>query len=622
MPRHHAVAFMLALAAAACHGPVHHPGEEFLEAIRFEGNHAISSGDLRNGLALHRAQKLGAAPDPYLVTVDRERVKGMYLRHGYLEVDVHSRVERHGDAAIVIYRIDEGPRANTRVVINGLPADPELPKSKVRNKLKLADGKPFDYDKYDKAKEDLLAVVEDAGYAHASLDAKVIVDRTQHEAVVTLNYSVGPKCHFGRIDINGAPEDLVDAVRARLQIKEGQQFSTAAIASSQRAIYGMKRFSTVRILPDKSDSDTVDVKVSLAESAPHEVNLGGGFGLDPMTYEVRGRAGYSVTGWPTPLTNFDVDLRPAYAFLRDGSGYEPRIRTMAKLTRIDLFHPFITGEVEGGYNYLVVEAYTSYGPRARLGLQSPLGIQQLQLRVGWQLENLDFRHISPLVDPMTEMRLGLDRTERVGEFQQAIALDLRDNPVEPRLGTYAEVRVDEGSTYALGNSNFIQVSPELRGYVPFGDDFVLAARARAGNFYGDIPVTERYYAGGATSQRGFSERRLAPTLFGYNSSGSYTSIPIGGGGLVDSSVELRAKLGHIKGMGVGGVTFLDGGDVQERLSDINLGNLHWAAGAGLRLYTIVGAVRLDVGYRLNRTGPMEPEPNSHYAFHLSIGEAY
>jgi outer membrane translocation and assembly module TamA len=51
-------------------------------------------------------------------------------------------------------------------------------------------------------------------------------------------------------------------------------------------------------------------------------------------------------------------------------------------------------------------------------------------------------------------------------------------------------------------------------------------------------------------------------------------------------------------------------------------NLHWAAGLGLRLFTIVGAVRADVGYRLNRTGYGEPDPGSHFAFHLSIGEAY
>src|SRR5207302_1682119 len=89
----HGVAFALALSIgpAACHHPVHHPGEEFLEAIKFEGNRSISADDLRDGLALHQVQEHGAAPDPYLVAVDGDRIRGMYLRHGFLEVDVHSR---------------------------------------------------------------------------------------------------------------------------------------------------------------------------------------------------------------------------------------------------------------------------------------------------------------------------------------------------------------------------------------------------------------------------------------------------------------------------------------------------------------------------------------------------
>jgi outer membrane protein assembly factor BamA len=618
----HGVATALALlgALAACHHPVHHPGEEFLEAIRFEGNHSISSDDLRDGLALHHVEEHGAAPDPYLVAVDGDRIRGQYLRKGFLEVDVHSRVERHGEAVTVIYRIDEGQRATTRVVISGLPDDKDLPWQKVRDKLPLEDGQPFLYEPYDKAKEDLLAVVENAGYAHARLDAKVVADRANHEAVVQLAYDPGPKCKFGKIDIVGAPQELSDAVRDRLAIKPGMQFSSASIAESQRAIYDMKRFSTVRIVPDKTGGDTVDVKISLSESSKHEVKLGGGFGFDPVTYEIRGRAGYTWTDiWP--LTTLDIDTRPAYAMLRDGSGYEPRIRALARLTRIDLFHPFITGDLEPGYNYLVWEAYTSYGPHLRMGLQSPIGIKELQVRVGWMLQSLDFRNLSPLVDPAEAMALGLDSTERIGELQQTVMLDLRDNPVEPHLGMYAEVRVNEGQTYFGGNQSFTEVVPELRGFVPIGPDVVIAARARAGAFYGDIPVSERFFSGGETTQRGFAERQLAPTLFGFVN-GDFRSVPIGGGGLFESNIEVRARLGTVKHMGLGGVVFLDGADVRERCSDIDFGYLHWAAGAGLRLFTVVGAVSADFGYRLDRTGPLEPEPNSHYAFHLSLGEAY
>ncbi len=616
---HGLTAFLLATGCGK--KAVHRPGEEWLETIRIEGNHAVSDKDLREGLALRRVQKKGAAPDPYLVVVDGQRIKGEYVRRGFLEVDVRSRVERHGLATIVIYTVQEGPRAKTRVMITGIPEDkPEL-RDKIRAALPLEDGEYFAYEPYDEVKEKLLAIPEDAGYAHAELNAHIVADRAKHEAIIHLDYELGPICTFGTIEINGISGELREAVRDRVSFEPGERYSASEIAETQRRLYDMRRFSTVRVLPDKSDGDVINVRISLARSARNELALGGGVGMDPATYEVRARTGYSRIGWPFPLTDFSVDLRPAYAMLRDGSGYEPRIRAMANLKRIDLFRPFITGEVEGGYNYLTVEAYTSYGPRARLGLESPVITHRLRARVGWEIERLDFRHISPLIDPALEMQLGLDGPQRVGMYEQALALDLRDDPIEPTLGAYAEVRVDEGTQYAGGALDFLRVTPELRGFVPVPRlPVVLAARVRAGRIYGDIPVTERYFSGGASSHRGFGERRLAPTLRG-EVDGSIESVPIGGAELFETSFEVRSRLTKVKGMDLGGVTFLDGGDVTEP-NMLDLGNLHWAIGVGLRLFTVVGPVRADVGYRLNRTGPGNPEPGSHFAFHLSIGEAF
>src|SRR4029077_11897806 len=120
------------------------------------------------------------------------------------------------------------------------------------------------------------------------------------------------------------------------------------------------------------------------------------------------RIGYSITGWPFPLDAFELDLRPAYAVLRDGSGYEPRVRARATVTRMALFYPFVTGQIQGGYNFITLEAYTLYGPLARLGVESPLGVDELKLRVGWELQRLDFRNLSPIVDPTSAHALGLD----------------------------------------------------------------------------------------------------------------------------------------------------------------------------------------------------------------------
>lgn len=600
---------------------VHKPGEEWLNAVEFEGNKSIADSDLRAGLALRRLQGQGTAPDPYLVVVDGQRVKGEYMRRGFFEVDVRSRVERRGDATTVFYTIQEGPRATTRVMITGLPADqPDLLR-RAREALKLEDGAYFNYEPYELAKEKMLGIIENAGYAKAELDAHVIVDRVKHEAIIHLAYDVGPKCKFGEISIVGVDEDLEGAARARLAIKTGATYSSAAIAESQRNLYDMRRFSTVRMLPDKSKGDVVDIRISLASSTHNELTLGGGFGADPVVYEVRARTGYTILAWPSPLTDTSIDLRPAYATLRDGSGYEPRIRAMGKVRRIDLFRPFVIGEIEGGYNYLTVEAYTSYGPNARLGIETPIVFKQLRVQGGWSIERLAFRNITPLLDPLQRMELGLSGPERIGQFYEALTLDLRDNPIEPRRGAYAEVRVDQGTPFAGGALTFFRVTPELRGFIPVPrSPAVVATRVRFGRIYGDVPVTERYFSGGATTQRGFGERRLAPFVRGVVGD-QVEEVPIGGASLFESNVELRSRLTTIRGMGLGGVVFLDGANVVNQ-GEAGLMDLNWAAGLGLRLFTLVGAIRLDVGYRLNRTGPGNPDAGSHYAFHLSIGEAY
>ncbi len=608
-------------AIACSHSPPpHKPGEEFLKAISFEGNEKLKQKQLVTGLALHRTQKQGRAPDPYLVQVDGDRIRGEYLRKGYLDVDVRSRVERKGDAASVTYTVEEGVRATTSIVINGIPDDPDLPMSLVRAQLPLKDGAPFDYETYDLAKQPLIAVVQNAGYAHAKLDATVYADRANHEAIIQLEFMPGPKCTFGKIEVTGVDGALREAVEDRLQFKTGDKYSTTAITATQRALYGLARFSTVQVQPDKTEGSVVAVNVAVTEGARHEVKLGGGVGIDPTAYEVRGRAGYTVAGWPFPLDTVSIDLRPAYARLRDGSGYEPRIRAMAKLERQDLLWTYSKGEIEGGYNFLTIEAYTSYGPRGRLGFSTPLWTQRIQGRLGWGIEQLDFRNISPLIDPALQLELGLKETQRIGSYQQSLVVDYRDNPIEPRLGVYGELRIVEGTKFAGGNFEYIQVVPELRGFVPVGK-VVLAARVRGGNFFGKTPATERFFSGGASNHRGFGERALSPYVEG-DVKGTFRRVPYGGTAMLETGIEARIPLTSWRDIPIGYVVFLDGGDVTENLSDIKVNNLHWAVGAGLRGHTIVGPVRFDVAYRLNRTGPMEPAPGSHFAFHLTLGEAF
>ena len=618
----------LAVATGACGGPQHvHPkGEEYLAGVRIEGNHGIASDDLLPGLALSRTAETGRAFDPYVLALDVTRVRGAYVRLGYFAVDVRARVDHVAGGETVVFVVHEGTRARTRVELIGLPAnDPAVAPGKLRQLVALAEGAPFDYEVYDDAKQPLLAAIEDAGYAHAQLGATVIADRTSSEAIARYIFDPGPPCKFGKIEVVGAPGDLEGAVRARVAFDEGGVYSASALAKTQRALYELGRFSTVRVEPDHDLAATnIAVKISVAVSTRHELKFGGGFGYEPLTFDVRGRAGYSVNGCISELTTCTLDGQPAVTVFHDFTAPELKLRALAGLSRMDFLHPFVKGEAELGYDYLTVEAYTYTGPHAKLGISTPLGVPWLLLRVGWLFALYDFLNIDKVVDTATRSQLGLV-TERLGVYQQTLVVDLRDNPIAPTKGAYFEARVNEGTALAGGAFTYFQVAPELRGYAPLGK-FVLAARAHAGEFLGQVPATERFFSGGATSQRGFNERRLAPTITGVvDTDGSTHSVPVGGAVLVETGLELRTPPVTVRGIDMGVVAFVDGGDVTDTLAEMNLGHLHWATGAGLRIPTPIGAVRLDVGYRLNRTAPEEPEPSGllrPFAIHFGIGEAY
>jgi outer membrane protein assembly factor BamA len=621
MSRSTSLALAVVLIAGCSHPPPpRKPGQEYLASVKFEGNKKLKNKELLDGLVLHRVEKAGRAPDPFQVSNDADRLRGQYQREGFFGIDVQSRIERDKDATTVIYKVEEGDRATVHVRIVGLPDDPALPIAKVRAAMPLAEGAPFVYATYDDAKIKVLGVVQDAGYARAKLEATVDGDLPTHTAIITLAFTTGPKCKFGTVKITGVDGDLKEAIEDRLHFAPGQTYSNGAVTATQRDIYGMSRFSAVQVGMEPGDGAVVDMHVAVSESAAHALTFGGGFGIDPISYEVRGRSGYQIIGWPFALDTTTLDFRPAYAYLRDGTGFEPRIRALAKIERTDLFFTHAVGSVEAGYTYLAYEAFTEYGPEGQLGYAIPLGSNRLKLNLGYLIQRYDFSHPSVLLDMALQQQLHIDQTELLGAYKQGLVLDLRDHPIEPRSGLYAEIALAEGGAYAGGQYQYEQVTPEVRGYLPAGP-LVFAARARFGAIFGDVPPTERFYAGGAASNRGFSERMLSPSLTG-PVMGTTITVPYGGAGMIDTSAEMRFPIMTIRKMPLNGVTFLDGGDVTNTPSELNLGNLNWAAGFGLRLLTIVGPIRADFGYRLNRKGAMDPAPNSPYAFHISLGEAF
>ena len=97
--------------------------------------------------------------------------------------------------------------------------------------------------------------------------------------------------------------------------------------------------------------------------------------------------------------------------------------------------------------------------------------------------------------------------------------------------------------------------------------------------------------------------------------------PIGGNTFFNFSTELRVPIvGKL-----GGVLFLDGGNVWNNPWDFNFNDMRYDVGPGLRYNTPVGPVRLDFGYQIKPIPGLlvdGEEQKRPFRFHFSIGQAF
>ena len=622
MARLCALLVLLAACGAAAPRVTHTGKDDYLAALRIEGNAAISSDYLLPRLALSAALQRRSIDD-YNLLLDTQRIQTAYQKLGYLAVAVDTRQERNGNALTVVFTVKEGPRARTRVQIAGLPDD--VSDAAARAVIPLAEGDRFDYEKFDDAKDPLKRVLEDAGYAHAQVEGTVVADRAHVLAAVRFAINAGPRATFGEITVAGAEGLLSDSIIAHIKFSAGDRYSQSKLDATQTAIYGTGLFASVRVEPDRDNLATVvPVKITVITVTKNEVTAGGGFGLDPLTYNARLRGGWMRHAFLTPLTTLNIDLRPEYAVEREDCEFSDllsckrdfRGRLLATLTQQDLVVPDVVGQVDGGLDYIVWEPYAVLGAHTRVSLSTPVFTKKLQARIGWQFGVYDFPDV--YVDKPTATLLGIDRVNYVGAYTGALVLDLRDKPIEPTRGVYIEARVAKGTPYAGGNFDYLEILPEIRGFVPLGP-VTLALRGRVGAITGDVPATERFFGGGISSMRGFGQRRLTP--YG-PSTFDGSLLPIGGAGLLESSVELRMPIGSPWGIDLGAVVFFDAGNVTLSASQLDPLDLYYATGFGLRWLSPIGPVGADLGFRLNKRTTAEPGSEELVVPQIAVGEAF
>jgi outer membrane protein assembly factor BamA len=182
--------------------------------------------------------------------------------------------------------------------------------------------------------------------------------------------------------------------------------------------------------------------------------------------------------------------------------------------------------------------------------------------------------------------------------------DTTDSHIEPRRGGIMNLGGEFAPTFLGSGLQFVQSVVDWRRYQAIGDSrFVAAGRVKFGLIQPiqsttQIPISRLFFSGGANSVRGYKLDYLGPR----NVSGN----PVGGETVLEFSLEGRFPLPIYEK--IGGVVFLDAGNVFSRIHQLDLGQLKYSPGVGLRYLSPIGAIGVDIAFPTNRINYQQDSP--------------
>jgi translocation and assembly module TamA len=184
---------------------------------------------------------------------------------GYYEPVVKSRTTRDDDRWIVRLRIKPGEPVLMREVqveiVGEGRTDPEI--DQVVKSTSLRTGTRLEHAAYEKLKTDLVRTALARGYLDAKLTRRdLAVDPAMHTADALLTLDTGGRYEFGKVTIE---QDVIDPalLEGFVRFAEGQPYSPERIRNTQFALEDSYYFSTVTVTPGERDPTTLTVPITI-----------------------------------------------------------------------------------------------------------------------------------------------------------------------------------------------------------------------------------------------------------------------------------------------------------------------------------------------------------------------
>ncbi|MCB1875682.1 MAG: outer membrane protein assembly factor [Chromatiales bacterium] len=512
-----------------------------------------------------------------LKTVDSDVSRALRPFGFYSAKVVEKKLLFGGDCWGLRLRVAPGPRVQLEKVdlrLDGTAKDDEA-FAKLLRTLPLKRGQALRHADYESAKTALSGLAAERGYhdAHFTV-SRLLVNPGSQTAEAVLHFDSGPRYRFGKISFN---QDAFEPtfIGRFLPFDSGTPYDAARVGELQRALSDSQLFDSVEVRPhfDQAVDALVPVDVNLQPRKRHAYRIGIGASTDQgprvrLEYQNRRINRWGHTGSASLLlSTVDSELSLRYGIPLE----DPR-------------HEQVNLQAGVKYENSDTARYTSYNLAANY---------TRSWDDGW-------RFVSYLELSREDFEVGEDQGITTLLTPGVIIGRVRsDGGLRPRRGYQFQFELKGASKALLSDLDFVQARLSGKYIMPLGNGRLLS-RADFGYTVGDelslLPVSQRFFAGGDRSVRGYDYQALGPE----DDNGDV----VGGRYLIVGSLEYEHPITEQWSV----AAFVDVGNALDRIQD----PLETSAGLGVRWFSPLGPIRLDLAHAFNDDEPV-------VRLHFSLG---
>lgn len=580
---------------------------------------------------------------------DLNVLRDLYRSSGFRDAQITARTEdqyrgKRNQLAIFV-DIREGPQwFVSRLDVRGI-SDEEL--SEIRPSLRLAAGRPWSEASVSSDRDLVLSHFFNTGYPEATFEYAATPAAAPDRVDVAYMVHSGPRRYVRGIIVSGLDTTRQSVVEKRISLKSGDPVSQVKMTESQRRLYDLGIFARVQTAFQNPTGEAPAKYVLYDVDEARKYSLTFGVGAEIA------RIGGGTTDLSNPAGAAGFSPRLTFGISRLnflGLGQTLSLQTQASTFEQTGLFTYLTPQIFGNHNldlqFSVLYDY-SRDIRTFTDRREEASIQ-LSQRHGRSL-TFQYRFLyrrsdvigTPLISP--ELIPLLSQPVRVGTTSVGIIDDRRDDPVDPHHGVYTTLDLGLATSVFASTTDYGRVVFRNASYHQLTHSLVLARSFYFGDiarFGGlpQIPLAERFFSGGSTTDRGFPDNQAGPRDFA-------TGFPIGGTALLINTIEARFPL---IGDNIGGVIFHDMGNVYSDIHSLslryhqhNLQDFNYAVqtfGFGIRYHTPIGPISLDLAFSPNSpnfygfqgtynqllfgTGEKVQQRINRFQFHFSLGQAF